>query len=65
MSLYRVSFTDERGEIEAVVVPAIDREAAQESAIAFWESAGVVHGALTIRVIKPDCARTNPIHMHE
>lgn len=51
MNEYEVSFVDGRF-IESVTVEAEDREAAQESAIEFWEDRGVVHGDLTISLRK-------------
>lgn len=50
MNTYSISFTDEDGFIESINVEAACAEAAQESAIDFWEAAGIVHGAITIRV---------------
>lgn len=51
MNMYEVSFVDGRF-IESVTVEASNREAAQESAIEFWEERGVVHGDLTIMLQK-------------
>jgi hypothetical protein len=50
MSQYRVSFTDEQGEIEAVVLQASSAADAQERAIDYWEERGIVHGDLCVAV---------------
>jgi hypothetical protein len=47
MNEYEVKFADGRF-WESVTVVADSREEAQESAIEFWESQGVVHGELHI-----------------
>ena len=47
MNEYQISFKDGLF-IESVTVQANSRDEAQESAIEFWESRGVVHGDLAI-----------------